>query len=419
MSPAFPVWPDYHGNGLANVPALVAQLLGAPTDGLCPPLTAAVLETVIQGDMETVVLLLVDGLGNEQLLRAIAEDRAPTFARLLDQARSLQPGVGYSVITSVFPSSTVPALATLATGLPPARHGLLGWTLHLPELDGPTETVRWGPAASQGSYADAEHGGHDPVQFLGEETIHERLARAGVASYVVAPAEHKGSPFSRMLYHGAIYAPHRGLADIFREVEELRGAHPRGQRLAIYAYWPDLDAAAHWSGPASPRHSDTLAELDAALGRWLQEALRHGKTLFLLTADHGHVTSDPTRAVIFTHHPELLDLLEAPPTGERRVAYIHPRPGCLAQARDYVESCLAEMARVLTPEEAFARGLFGPGPARSEALQRVGDLVLLPRTSDVQFHHPYLDAAAPVIFAGNHGGLEPEEMNVPLLAVRL
>jgi len=95
--------PEYGRRSLAEVmPSLLAALGVGPAPVLpVEPARAA-------------ALLLVDGLGAE-LLRAHAAD-APFLASLPDAGP----------LTVGFPSSTVVSLASLATGLPPGTHGMVG-----------------------------------------------------------------------------------------------------------------------------------------------------------------------------------------------------------------------------------------------------------------------------------------------------
>ena len=103
---------------------------------------------------------------------------------------------------------------------------------------------------------------------------------------------------------------------------------------------------------------------------------------------------------------------------ERRMAYLHARPGRVAAVRESCTRQLGSVAEWLEPADAFARGLFGPGPVSPAARRRVGDLILLAR-DDCQFVYPFTPRKKPPIFAGNHGALDPREMLVPLLALRL
>ena len=99
--------PDYGGACITNVvPALLEPGRRAARPG-CP---AGVV------DADQVVLLVLDGLGWEQL-----QDRrrlAPTLAAMAG-----------GPITTVAPSTTATALTSITTGLPPGEHGVVGYRI--------------------------------------------------------------------------------------------------------------------------------------------------------------------------------------------------------------------------------------------------------------------------------------------------
>jgi Type I phosphodiesterase / nucleotide pyrophosphatase len=413
-----PVLPRYDGQSLLNVPATVCAVLDAPGSDLAPPLVAAVLPRPMLDGVAAVLVLVVDGLGRWQLDGAVGAGDAPTLATLVERAQRGAQDVSLASITSVFPSSTIPALTTLGTGLAPAAHGLMGWTVYLDELGEVAELARWGPAAGRGSYQDEDRGGQDPVTFFGLGTLHQRLARGGVRPAVICPAAFRGSGLSTMTFQGAEFVGYHATSSLFVLAERLLEARGAGERLYLYAYWDTLDPVSHHHGPLGPEHGAEVAALDLALGRWLDRHRRRGDLLVLITADHGHVPSEAAGVVRLDQEPSVRGDLRAPPTGERRMAYLHARPGRLVPLRESCARQLGAVADALDPDDAFARGLFGPGPVSPAARRRVGDLILLAR-GDGQFIYPYSPRPRPAIFAGNHGALDPREMLVPLLALRL
>ena len=99
-----PLVPDYGGACLSNVvPALLE-----PGEATPPWLPA------IAAEADQVVLLLLDGLGWEQL-----EDRRHL-------APNLSAMAGADILT-VAPSTTAAALTSLATGTAPGDHGVVGY----------------------------------------------------------------------------------------------------------------------------------------------------------------------------------------------------------------------------------------------------------------------------------------------------
>ena len=75
------------------------------------------------------VLVLFDGLGRPPAGSSARPVRWPASRR--------------AAVDASFPTTTTVSLATLATGLPPAGHGLLGYQLWLPEVDQVVTTIKW------------------------------------------------------------------------------------------------------------------------------------------------------------------------------------------------------------------------------------------------------------------------------------
>jgi hypothetical protein len=68
--------------------------------------------------------------------------------------------------------------------------------------------------------------------------------------------------------------------------------------------------------------------------------------------------------------------------------------------------------------EALDAGLFGPPPFHPEVEERLGDLlVLVPSPAGLTYLPP--GASAGRHLEGAHGGLEPDELAVPLVTGRL
>lgn len=396
-------------------------VLGGATGGMLPGVSPDLLPGSLLEGAQAVVCLIADGLGEGQLRAAIRRGHSRALASL-GGGRGLRR-VHRTVLTSVFPSSTVPALTTVATGVAPGIHGVVGWITHLPELGGPTQIVRWGPAGRpNGSYEDPDLGGHEPLAFLALDTIHQRLSRAGAESFVLVPREYLRSAFTRMLYAGATFAPYDNARQVVDGVRRILEVREPGQRLLVLAYLPDVDEASHGHGPRSRAHARAVRAVDATVAGLLEVVERtaacrgRGRQLLVVTADHGHVDGVEGQFVDLRLHRGLVDLLEVPPTGERRVTYLHPRPRRVDDVLAYVQKNLGRVADVVAAREAFARGLFGPGEPTQRARRRIGEVVLVARgPHQLVFDHDL--SRTPRHQAGDHGALEVQEMLVPLIVV--
>lgn len=421
--------PDFAGRGLANVAPTVLRLLAPAAEPLAlPPLDERVLPSSLATGVRTVVLLVADGLGHLQLEREVAAGNAPNLGGLIAGAGdgsgqasgSSAMEVAYSPITSVFPTTTVAALGSINSGVVPTQHGLLGYTLYLPELGTVGEMIRWGPLDRRVSFSDPEFG-QAPERFLWARTLYNRLQAAGVdRTFAVNPAGFSGTALTRMLHQGATYRGY--LAPSSLEPIVCRLVAESQAPTYIYAYWPTVDSIAHMVGPLTPEHSAEVATFDAMFGRLLRHLPQRGDTLLMLVADHGHVATGSDRQVRLGEHPELLGLLRALPAGERRATYLHAKPGAAGDVLAYARERLREVAAAATREEAVSLGLFGPGELPERAAGRIGEVLLFPR-QNLQLVAPVASADGQPLrspdFRGLHGGLTPEEALVPLLAVRL
>src|SRR5207302_2081095 len=249
------VRPDFAGRGLANVAPTVLSLL-APNavDGLrLPPLDSSVLpESLVRG-IKTIVLVVADGLGHVQLQREIAAGNAPNLRELIAKAASGDPRVAYAPITSVFPTTTVAALGSVNSGVTPTGHGLLGYTVYLPEFDMVAEMIRWGPLNRRVSFSDPEFG-KAPESFFWADTMYARLQAAGVKrTFAVNPVGFSGTALTRMLHQHATYAGYVATSSLGPNVKRI--LDDSSETTYVYAYWPTVDTIAHVIGPLTPEHS--------------------------------------------------------------------------------------------------------------------------------------------------------------------
>lgn len=334
------------------------------------------------GPQRHVVVLLVDGLG-ARLLGAHPAD-APFLA----------PRIAGAAIPTVFPSTTVAALASLGTGLLPGAHGMVGSSFVLPETGQVLAPLQWG---------DDPH----PVSVQPQATVFERAGRAGIAVAAVGPAAYERSGLTRAALRGAAY---RAADDVASRVRLVREACSSGEPSLTYAYWPELDRIGHGSGVRSAAWRAALRRADA-LAESIADALPAGSAL-VVTADHGMV--DVTERVRLEDDPVLRAGIVAI-AGEPRVrhAYVEGGRAAAAEALLRWRERLAGKATVLSREEVADRGLLGPLDA--DLADRVGDLVAI-AAGEVAL----ASATDPTVSSliGQHGALSEEEMLVPSIVVR-
>jgi hypothetical protein len=361
-----PLIPDYGG---PNVRGIVPALLGPGSWQAVPSWMPAPVRGAHQ-----VVLLVLDGLGWEQL-----EDHA----QLLPTLTSMTGGA----VMTVAPTTTATALSSIATGLTPAEHGLLGYRMM---LGGEVLNVlRWTGVDGDRRRAHPPRDVQPFAAFLGHDVP------------VISPAELETSAFTEGHLRGSRPVGYRAASAIPVEVRHQLQA---GERF-VYAYYGGIDKTAHERG-FGEYYDAELRTADRLVGDVL-EVLPPGAVL-LVTADHGQVqvgngVVDPA--------PELLDMVVAQ-SGEGRFRWWHARHGTAHELAKAALEQYEDVAWVVTREQVVDQHWFGPAIAPPMAA-RLGDVALVPH-APISFHDPH--DSGPFRLICRHGSLTPAEVLVPLLA---
>jgi len=324
------------------------------------------------------LVVLVDGLGLSAL--TARRGHARTLASRLDRDPA---------IDSVFPTTTASALATLATGADPGRHGLVGYTAPGPDGVVTNHLTGW------------DDGGL-PADWQRMPTCFERATASGLRAVAIGPERYRTSGFTAAVLRGAEYLGGRSIADRFARAREVLAGPP----ALAYLYVPELDTAAHAKGWESDAWVAALEELDAALGGFLPAAgTRDG---VLVTADHG-VVDVPHERQIVVDEAELAGVTAV--AGEPRCLQLHLAAGV---DPDAVAATWRERegrrAWVATRAEAIAAGWFGE--VDPEVVPRIGDVLVAARDRVAYYTDPE-DRGRRMV--GQHGSLSADELTIPLL----
>jgi type I phosphodiesterase/nucleotide pyrophosphatase len=342
-----------------------------------------------------VCLLMVDGLGWELLLAN--RRHAPLLGSLAETAGPLTTG---------FPATTASSLGSLGTGLPPAGHGLVGYTLALPGFERALNCLRWATYGAGGSADLRER--VVPEEFQPQPTAFERAAADGVEVSLVGPPSHARSGLTRAVLRGGRYEDAVSLGDLAAAARRRLDA---GRRSLVYAYVADLDLTGHVRGPDSQGWALQLAQVDRLVAS-LAERLP-GDALLVVTGDHGMVTLRQSELIDLADVPELaagVRLL----AGEARARHVHTAIGAARDVLAAWQAILGDRMWVVAGEEAIARGWFGPGMSAG-VRARVGDVVAAAhgRVGVVQRE---LDPSQARML-GHHGSMTAAEQLVPWLLV--
>jgi len=334
------------------------------------------------GTVDQVVVWLIDGLGYDQLTRALARGLMPRLQdRLLSQESHLES------LTTVNPSMTPVALASLLTGSDPAQHGLIGQSL----------------------YCD-----HQVIDVF-KSPIPQSLALA--QDLVAESAEALGIHYQAILEHRILKGPltqllHRNTRHLSTYIRDSGLSVVLNQALAenrtgiFYLYSSGIDAVNHRRGVES---DEWVAEIEALDRQLDQFTAPSGQTTWLwITADHGHI---PIRGEL--SYPLLVDQLPSLP----------PIPAEIGSAVSVDVEDMSALKRALAnfsdlPIDVVAvadlvdQHYFGRGDV-SPFLSRLGDYLLVPPSGFIW----HTTSSEPL--AWSHGGSHPGEMTIPWFECRL
>ena len=337
------------------------------------------------------VVVLVDGLGEQALLARTGH--APTLRRLLADGWADGSGVP-DVLRVGFPTTTATSMASLGTGLPPGRHGLVGTDVLDPDRGEVFSELAWDAAV-------------DPRRWQPHPTVFDALRAGGVDACHVAPGAFDGSGLTAAALRGARFGAAQRLADRVELTAQLvRGA----DRVFVLLYWEGLDKVGHVYGWRSAQWTAELERVDAAVGALLSSV--PADVAVYVTGDHGMVDVDPADRIDLRAVPGLLDGV-AHVAGEPRCRYLYARPGAGGDVLAAASAALGSTCAVLSGDDAVARGWYGP-VVEDRVRARIPDVLAVPHT-DVALLDPARQRPESLALLGLHGALTDAESRVPLL----
>ncbi|MFE2146514.1 alkaline phosphatase family protein, partial [Streptomyces sp. NPDC059456] len=292
------------------------------------------------------------------------------------------------------------SLASVGTGLPPARHGLPGYTARNPATGELMNQLRWHPWTA-------------PKPWQPYPTVFQQADKAGVATAQVSSPAFQTTPLTKIALSGGTFLGRMTGEERMDLAAERLAA---GDRSLVYTYYSELDGAGHRHGVNSDAWRGQLMYVDRLVQR-LAEQLPP-RTALYVTADHGMVDIpfDEDSRIDFDEDWELgagVALLG----GEGRARHVYAVPGAESDVLTVWREVLGDRFWIASREEALELGWFGPpGECDERVLGRIGDVVAAAHADaaiTASVNEPNESA-----LAGMHGSMTAAEQLVPLLEVR-
>jgi predicted AlkP superfamily pyrophosphatase or phosphodiesterase len=389
--------PGYGQGGFSGLPQRVMEALKSP------------------GNYDAVVLFLIDGFG----WRFVEQFQEHPFLKQVAREGRIDK------IIAQFPSTTAAHLTTLHTGMPVGEHGIFEWTYYEPTLDALIAPLLF--SFSGTSDRDTlKAAGAKPRKLFPETTLYHSLHKLGISSTILQSREYTPSTYSRAMSRGAKLISFRDLPEGLVSLSQiLEKAAPQSYYVL---YYDKIDSVSHDHGPAS---AQTEAQIQVFLMTMEQifknsNNRKRKKILCLLSADHGQVETDPQTTVYINRDPHFSGIEKflmtnregklLVPAGSARDFFLYVQDQMVDEAQVFLAERLAGQAEVRKINDLIAEGYFGPDIS-PKFRARAGELVILPYAGKSVWW--YEKDRYEQRFLGHHGGLTPQEMEVPLLGWEL
>ena len=245
----------------------------------------------------------------------------------------------------------------------------------------------------------------------------------GVTSTIFQHREYTPSTYSTIVFNGATSRGFKSLPETVINLSlALNGA--KGKNY-FFLYYDRIDSVSHDYGPDSIQvEAEVEMFLHVMEKQFISRPFAKGLTLFLLTADHGQSEIDPATTIYlnrafpgiekYIKTNQKGDLLV--PGGSCRDLFLYIKDEMLDEAQQLLAKGLKGKADVIKTDDLIAQGYFGP-EISSSFRGRVGNLVVLAyRYESVWW---YEKDKFEQKYYGHHGGLTPQEMEIPLLGLEL
>ena len=381
--------PRYDAGGFAGIPARIREHFAS-------------------GQYDAVVLFLIDGLG----WRFIERFQDAPFLQRLARMGTLEK------LTSQFPSTTAAHVTTIHTGLPVGESGVFEWFYYEPLVDRLITPLLFSFAGDRDR--DTLKSLVDAKKLYPTKTVYNALRNLGVESHAFGIRDYTPSTYSKVVMNGAKLNSFKTLSEALINLGIL--LEKQVKPTYVHFYFDKIDGLCHEYGPDAPQTEAEIETFLLIMEHYFTRIFTGKKRiLFLMTADHGSSEVDPKTTVFLNTNPRFAGVERflksnrageaLVPAGSARDMFLYVKDDLLDEAQEFLASRLGDKAEVVKVSELMQAGYFGP--TLSPAFRaRVGNLVILSKRYESVWW--YVKDKFDQNYYGHHGGLTPQEMEIPL-----
>jgi len=386
--------PRYDSGGFAGLPARIREYCAS-------------------GKYDAAVLFLVDAFG----WRFFEKFQDLPFLKRLTHRGTVEK------LTAQFPSTTAAHVTTIHTGLPVGKSGVYEWFYYEPQLDRIIAPLLFSYAGDD--ERDTLKGVIRARKLYPNRTLYQQLNEIGVDSHVFGVRDFTPSSYSNVVTKGAKLHSFKTLPEALVNLGMLFKSITNPAYINFY--FENIDSLCHKYGPSAPQTESEIEAFSLVMEHFFERVFTgEKKILFLLTADHGASEVDPLTTVFlnkdrrfkgierFLKTNQAGDFLV--PAGSARDMFLYVKEGLLDEAQDFLSSRLEGKAEVVKSAWLIENGYFGP-EISPKFRARLGDLVILSHRYESVWW--YEKDRFEQRYYGHHGGLTPQEMEIPLITLEI
>jgi predicted AlkP superfamily pyrophosphatase or phosphodiesterase len=392
------VLPDYDTFNVRNIKSLIGKIFGVNS------LVTAALPNGVVDDfrgVEKVFLVVMDGFGYNRLLSHV-RNHDDTLSDLIRNG-VLKP------FTSPFPATTSTSLASIFTGLTPAEHGILGYQMFSHDYGCVVNTLDMKPVYGYSSEVEIARDLSRKVK-----PWMPVLQTHGVRTLIATKGSIMGSGLSRVIHADQDVAPYMLESEMM--VKCRKALENQGPAFLVL-YYSGVDTLEHKYGPSSEEVTSEIQSFEFLLKNLFSRLSDNTQreTLIMLTSDHG--VCETKRTVYIKDYPEVANMLQLPPVGDSRAAFLFAKQGENENLKKAFEKNL-DGFRLVASDELIDVGAFGKRKDTTLIQSALGNYAALSKGPN-GLSYPYYEDDRNSEQRGGHGGMTPEEVIVPLLSMRL
>ena len=388
------VKPRYDSGGFAGIPARIRDACASD-------------------EYDAVILFLIDGFG----WHFFEKFQEMPFLRRLTASGTVEK------LTAQFPSTTAAHVTTIHTGLSVGKSGVYEWFYYEPQIDRIIAPLLF--SYSGNNERDTLKGDVKATKLYPSQTLYQELKALGVDSHVFGVRDYTPSTYTNVVTKGAKLHSFKTLPEALVNLGFLLETSKASTYINFY--FENIDGTCHKYGPTSPQTETEIEAYLLIMDHFFTRIFPSKKrVLFLMTADHGASEVDP-ETTIFLNTDERFKGVERffktnrdgellVPAGSARDMFMYVKEELLDEAQEFLAKQLEGKAEIVRTSWLMGNGYFGP-EISLRFRERVGNLVILPyRYESVWW---YEKDRFEQRFYGHHGGLTPQEMEIPFIMLEI